>query len=297
MLGRTLLAFSIVCNCATLFGLWIAYEAAPATLQAKIGHTLLLCGAVASIILYALFAIFVMKPKAEKRAQVQSDDTVDDTVDDTEGDETYYKRLFLAESDTRNKYQDQLTEARTKILALESAKPDTSVKDSDPQLEIKFVDLREESTPDTWRFDLINRGKQSLAKFACIEDVYVGSYRVAFRNCPPPIKPFGNHDSISPDSITPVFKTDREAVGADIFTAFYEAWGALKNPKLYEFSIPLKATYQDEARNLFETRCDLVFYPGEHIKTAHGHNAKVVEVKNGRIRKVAAALFPMDWSN
>jgi hypothetical protein len=66
MLGKTLLAFSIVCNCATLFGLWIAYEAAPATLQARIGHTLLLCGAVASIILYALFAIFVMKPKVEK---------------------------------------------------------------------------------------------------------------------------------------------------------------------------------------------------------------------------------------
>lgn len=89
MLSKTLLAFTIVCNCATLFGLWIAYEAAPATLQASFGHALLLCGATASIILYAVFANFVMKPTVPER------DT--DTQEKRKGDANYPSRSAQVE--------------------------------------------------------------------------------------------------------------------------------------------------------------------------------------------------------
>jgi hypothetical protein len=75
MLAKTLLVFTIVCNFATLVGLWIGYEAAPATLQARIGHVLLLCGAIASIAAYVGFAIFVMKPDHRSRVSAGSNQT------------------------------------------------------------------------------------------------------------------------------------------------------------------------------------------------------------------------------
>ncbi|MGO9084171.1 MAG: hypothetical protein ACLQBK_03015 [Candidatus Sulfotelmatobacter sp.] len=171
----------------------------------------------------------------------------------------------------------------------------TLVKESDPQLEIKFADLRGKTmSKDQVCFDLINRGKRSSANFACIEDFYIGGYRVAFRNFPPPIRPFGNHDSITPVYIN---NPDGTLSEKDIFGVFYDAWGALKNPKLYDLPIPIKATYQDDARNLFEARCDLVYYPGEHINSAHGKSAKIIEVKNIKLRKVAAASAPVNWSD
>jgi hypothetical protein len=69
MLRKSLLPFSLVSNFATLLGLWITYEAAPASVQAKIGHWLILLGAAASIIGYIAFALFVMRPKAAELVQ------------------------------------------------------------------------------------------------------------------------------------------------------------------------------------------------------------------------------------
>jgi hypothetical protein len=74
MLTKILLGFTMLCNFATLFGIWIAYEAAPATLQERIGHELSVCGAIASAILYFFVAWFVMRSK-EKNPE-QSDGTV-----------------------------------------------------------------------------------------------------------------------------------------------------------------------------------------------------------------------------
>jgi len=62
MLRKGLLAFTIVSNFATLLGLWIAYQSAPAALQAKTGHLLLFSGAIASVVTYIAFAVFVMRP-------------------------------------------------------------------------------------------------------------------------------------------------------------------------------------------------------------------------------------------
>jgi hypothetical protein len=173
---------------------------------------------------------------------------------------------------------------------------DTSVKDSDPQLEIKFVDLRGKTmSEDKWCFDLINHGKQSPARFTCIEDFYIDNYYVAFRNFPPPIKAFDNHDSITALYIN---NPDGSRSKKDIFSVLYEAWDARKNPKLYSYPVPIKATYQDDFRNLFEARCDLVFYPGEHINTAFGKqlNGNVVEIKNLKLRKVGAVQLPINWT-
>jgi hypothetical protein len=69
MLAKTLLGFSIVCNFATLLGLWIAYKNSPTPLQGQIGYILLLSGAAASIIAYLAFAWFVMRPIASKKPE------------------------------------------------------------------------------------------------------------------------------------------------------------------------------------------------------------------------------------
>jgi hypothetical protein len=176
--------------------------------------------------------------------------------------------------------------------------PDTSVKDSDPQIEIKFSDLRRKtmsSKPEEQGcFDLINRGKQSPASFAYIEDFSIGGYRVVFRSYPPSIPPFANHESICPLYIN---RPDGTLCTTDIFAVFAAAFGELKNHKLYEYPVPIKARYQDDAGNLFEVRCDLVFYPSEAGDRALGKTANpVIETKNQKIRKIAPASYPVDWS-
>jgi hypothetical protein len=221
-------------------------------------------------------------------------------VGETQGENTDFEQLFLDEQSSREKYQDQFVKAReerdqliTKLEELEAQKPNTDVTDSDPQLEIKFVDLRGQTISEEWCFDLINRGKHSAAHFACIHDFYIGEHLVAFRNYPRAIRPFGNHDSIAPLYIN---DPNRKLSERDIFSVFWGAFEALKNPMLYELSVPIRATYQDDAQNLFETRCDLVFYPGEYLKAPHGmHSDKVIEIKNTKLRKVASALTPINW--
>ncbi len=69
MLNKILLPFSLVSNLATLLGLWIAFASASASIQEKVGHLLILCGAVASIIAYALFAVFLMRPRSEIQSE------------------------------------------------------------------------------------------------------------------------------------------------------------------------------------------------------------------------------------
>jgi hypothetical protein len=175
-----------------------------------------------------------------------------------------------------------------------TAPVDTVLKDSDPQLELKFVDLRTQTgSNDQVCFHLINHGKRSPAKFACIEDFKIGGYCVAFRSFPPPIAPFGNYDSI--DNLY-ISNPDGKPCGKNIFSVFHDAWDALKNPNLYALPVPLTFTYQDDARNLFEARCDLVYYPVEHGNRVLGKDAKAIEVTNIKLRKVAAASTAVDWS-
>jgi hypothetical protein len=64
MLRKSLLAFSLASNFATLLGLWITLDSAPASVLTSIGHWLLLLGAAASIIGYIAFAVFVLRSRA-----------------------------------------------------------------------------------------------------------------------------------------------------------------------------------------------------------------------------------------
>lgn len=184
------------------------------------------------------------------------------------------------------------------VKSAELPKPDTSVKDSDPQLEIKVADLRGRTMSDDPKeqacFDLINRGKQSSARFACIEDFKIGEYLVAFRHFPQPIAPCGNHESIIPHYIN---KPDGTLCKNHIFTVFSAVCSDLKNPKLYEYVVQIKVTYQDDDRNLFETHCDLVFYPFENANRSLGRpTGTVLETKNHKLRKVAPAHL-INWGN
>jgi hypothetical protein len=69
MLNKILLPFSLVSNLATLLGLWIAYASAPASIQEKVGHILIVCGAIASIVVYVIFAVFLMKPRSDAQGK------------------------------------------------------------------------------------------------------------------------------------------------------------------------------------------------------------------------------------
>jgi hypothetical protein len=227
----------------------------------------------------------------------------------TDADSADYQQLFLDENLSREKCQDQLVQireerdqCRIELEQLKAQKPDTSLKESDPKIEIKIADLRGKTIlkepHEQACFDLINRGKQSPAMFFCIEDFQIGGYRVAFRNFPTPIAPFGNHDSVYPLYIN---NPDGSLCDQDMFTVFFYAWDDLHNRKKYEHTVPIRATYQDEARNLFEIRCDLVFYPQEHVNHQNpqltgGTSSVILEAKNQKIRKVSAATTPVNWS-
>jgi hypothetical protein len=61
LLKKILLGFSLLSNIATLVGLWVAYIAAPASVQATIGHVLLIAGAITSVVLYLALAFVALR--------------------------------------------------------------------------------------------------------------------------------------------------------------------------------------------------------------------------------------------
>jgi len=199
--------------------------------------------------------------------------------------------MFPTRQSSRHNLEQRPKNSQSRLRLIPASKKTTL------NLKIKFCDLRgntmSRKSTEQACFDLINRGKHSRAQFVCIEDFYIGQYYVAFRTFPPAIPPFGQHESICPLYIN---EPDGKLSQKNIFDVFWDAYDSLKQPKLYELPIPVKTTYQDDSRNLFEARCDLVFYPNEHLKTPHGnHSDKVVEVKNLKLRKVAPATAPVDW--
>lgn len=171
--------------------------------------------------------------------------------------------------------------------------PDTTVKDHDPKLEIRFVDDRfvSISKDDYAYFEFINRGR-SDAKFACMERFQIGGlgYGVKLTNSAYEIPP----DHSSKTIYLEVEKPENQEK-LDIFDAFYKEWEALKRPQLDSLKIQIKVTYQDAVRNLFETRCDLVFSPVAHFRKNSAD--KVIEIKNHKFRKVAAAIPRINWEN
>lgn len=270
-----------------LLGLRALSQAPPPTLAAPTDHRPLyyFLAWLVSILYSITMGYFIFGRKTETNPRETDDST---GVEKTDFRQDEQQDQFLKVREERDKLRSELDH-------LKAQKPDTTVRDSDPQLEIKFVDLLSQTgSNDQVCFHLINNGRYSPAKFACIEDFYIGGHHVALRTFPPPIAPFGNYDSINNVCIS---NPDGKPSRKNIFSVFHDAWDALKNPNLYALPVPLRFTYQDDASNLFEGRCDLVYYPVEHGKRVLGKDAKAIEVKNIKLRKVAAASTPVDWSD
>jgi hypothetical protein len=78
MLTKILLWLGVVSNIATLVGLWIAYISAPTFVQEQVGHGLLVGGAVSSVVVYLLIAVFVLRAKnaPAERTNTASDENI-----------------------------------------------------------------------------------------------------------------------------------------------------------------------------------------------------------------------------
>ena len=162
-------------------------------------------------------------------------------------------------------------------------------------MEIRFVDDRFvtlSKSPEMYAyFDLINRA-QSVASFAHIESFYIRSHFVRMRHVTPKIAP-GICKNLRYEVID---GPDGRASKLDIFDVFYEEWKALQNAEIHELPVSIKITYQDDFRNLFEVRCDLVFTPANFVR-GRDSSGPTLEIRNQKIRKVAAALSPVNWTN
>lgn len=176
----------------------------------------------------------------------------------------------------------------------EVPKPDASVKDSDPRLEIKFVDDRFVSGSSSGGmyayFDVINRA-QSHAKSAYIEDFYIRSHFVRMRHVIPALAP-GICKQLRYDVIDGPDGRDSKL---DIFDVFHKEWESLHDAQIHELPVQIKVTYQDDFRNLFEIRCVLVFSPSNFLR-GRDATGPVLEIKNPRTRRVASVITPIDWT-
>lgn len=172
----------------------------------------------------------------------------------------------------------------------ELPKPDTNLKESDPRIEIEFRDERHATAlnqEDNAWFTPVNRG-QGVANFVCFDPMQL-------RDCIVLFPTFGNRITTGrSDPIRPrVTGNDGSIGGASRFlAALFDHYNAIGDPKLHEFTLPIVATYQDDFRNLFETRGELVFNPSAHVEaTTFGRRGdKVIEVRNQNFRKIAAVI-------
>ncbi|HTZ95578.1 MAG TPA: hypothetical protein VMB18_04210 [Terriglobales bacterium] len=164
-----------------------------------------------------------------------------------------------------------------------------SVNDSDPRVYIVFQDDRGSVTGDTPEnsLDLVNRGG-STAKMVCVDDIVLKDYTITFPSFGYAIIP-GNGCLLSPN----ILKADGPDYVGNMVEALMREWFTYKDYNKHELAIPIFVTYQDEQRNLFETRCELVLHPGEEAKVKqHGllPGMKVVETRNHQFRKLAALI-------
>jgi hypothetical protein len=168
--------------------------------------------------------------------------------------------------------------------------PDISVKDSDPKVYIEFHDDRGSvsSGMAETSLDLVNRGGRN-AKWPCVEDIYLKEYVIYFSTTTGNLIVPGNGVVVEPGIHD---NSKQPGYVQNMIQAFMREWFTYDDPNKYELSIPLSLTYQDDDKNLFETRCELVLYPGQEAKVkTHGvlPGIKVVDTRNHQFRKVAIA--------
>lgn len=165
----------------------------------------------------------------------------------------------------------------------------TNLKDSDPKILLKFCDDRGFAVDkdNEAYFALENHGG-SDAMCVCLDSLSfekdVVQYKTGPRmNIAPQRSKFFYLDFVTLDNRTSDLK--------DIFALIGKAWMLLGDPTIPGLSVPVRATYQDEMRNLFATECDLVFDPSAHFKVrAGGKGVVVLSTQNHRFRKLAVAV-------
>jgi hypothetical protein len=170
------------------------------------------------------------------------------------------------------------------------ALPDTSVKDADPKVYVEFHDDRGSVSAGMAEtsLDLVNRGGRN-ARWPCVEDIYLKEYVIRFSTTTGNVIVPGNGVVVEPGIQD---NSKQPGYVQNMIQAFMREWFTYDDPNKYELSIPLSLTYQDADKNLFETRCELVLYPGQEAKVkTHGvlPGIKVVDTRNHQFRKVAIA--------
>ena len=182
-----------------------------------------------------------------------------------------------------------------KLEALESQPktvlPDATLKDSDPRIEVEFQD-DVNAVPGLGfiqraiYFTLVNRGGNS-ANFACLSPIRLRQHWVSFPE-------HAESLNISRSAIIHphVTRADGATNKANLFEALFEDYQSFNDPKLHELTKELIATYQDDAKHLFETRCDLVFSPSGYTdRTTLGKAGSVViQIKNQKHKKIAERI-------
>lgn len=294
--GLTLLVASF-----TAYLAWRGPQAAdPPAVQTAASHPIggLIVVATLFILAGALNSVpLLLRLLSRKKIAANAEDV--DAIDSTEGDSDKpdYQTQFLAESDARHKCLEECAavtiernQLRGELEQLKTEMLDAIVKDSDPRVDIQFVDDRGHSASSElyYGFDLINRSDNGEAKFLCLESFRIGGHLVKFRKLKPLLKPGASYELYCE-----IDAPDGRLCKLDIFDVFSQEYEALKNPDLYDYPILIHGFYQDGASNLFEVRCDLVFNYGNHVRKLFG---QAITTRNHKYRKVASAIHPIDWS-
>jgi hypothetical protein len=173
---------------------------------------------------------------------------------------------------------------------------DMRLVESDPKILIKFCDERSftEKKEDETYFSLENRGG-SDALCVCLESLRLADEVVKFTIIGPSLSIAPQRSKnftwvVTADKGPTIYKTFPKK---DIVALLAQNWMALGDATIPELSLSLKATYQDERRNLFETSCELVFDPSAHFKVLRAGQTgsiEVVSTRNPKFRKLAIAV-------
>ena len=175
----------------------------------------------------------------------------------------------------------------------ELPKPNATPGDSDPRIEIEF---RDDVTAlpgmgllqGAMYFTPVNRGQNS-ANSVCISPIRLRHHWVWFPE---------HAASLSINRSEPIHAKvggldGKKGDSSNLFDALFEEYKSYNDPKMHELPIELSATYQDDAKNLFETRCDLVFSPSGYTdRTTLGKaGSTVIQIRNHKYKKIADRIY------
>jgi hypothetical protein len=170
-------------------------------------------------------------------------------------------------------------------------KPSTTLKDSDPRIEIEFHDdihkvPRIGFIEGSIYFTFVNRGMNS-ANLVCLSPIRLRQHWVRF-----PQHSDSLNTSRSERSYAKIALADGATTRDDLFDALNIEYKSFNDAKLHDLAVELIATYQDDAKNLFETRCKLVFNPSGYAdRTELAKAGTVVYIRDQAHKKIAERIY------